>query len=266
MQGMIDAMCRSMVLVPVLLGAVLFTAGCHHSAVAASPPVAAPSRATAGPVQPDPHVGAVFLGDSTTHACAAAVLHSKTGDLILTAAHCLAAIPDSTFVPGFDGGDPGAAARWRVSAVYLDPRWLANHDPLADYAIARVGRSGAGSLEAVTGSGLAVGNAPQPGSVVTVTAYALGSGGPIGCRSTTALGPGGFPSVQCGGLVDGTSGAPWISGPAVVGLIGGLHGGGCDDKVSYSPPFDGGVLKLLTRAEARGPADTQSQTLPDDCT
>ena len=258
-------MCRSAVARSLVMGAVLVATGCGHSGGAAQPSVQPASSVTAGPVQPDPHVGAVFLGSSNTHACAAAVLHSKTGDLILTAAHCLAASPDSTFVPGYDGGDPGPAGRWRVGATYLDSRWLAKHDPLADYAIARVARGDASSLEAVVGGGLALGTAPQPRSVVNVTAYPLGTGGPIGCRSATGVGPDGYPSVQCAGLTSGTSGAPWISGSAVVGLIGGLHGGGCDDKVSYSPPFDSGVMTLLARAEAGGPGDTQPQTYADDC-
>jgi Trypsin-like peptidase domain len=225
----------------------------------------APITATAAPVQPDPDVGAVFLGATDLHTCAAAVLHSRPGNLILTAAHCLAAGPDATFVPGF-AGSAGPAGKWTVNAVYLDPRWLANHNPVADYAIARVGRDGAASLEAVVGPGLALGSAPRPGSVVTVTGYPLGTGGePIGCRSATGVSAAGFPSVRCAGFVDGTSGAPWRSGSAVVGVIGGLHGGGCQDNVSYSPPFDDNVAKLLARAEAGGQGDPVPDAPDGDC-
>ncbi len=64
-----------------------------------------------------------------------------------------------------------------------------------------------------------------------------------------------YPSLLCSGLVDGTSGAPWTVGPTITGLVGGLDGGGCDETVTYSPPFDGEVVALLTRAEAGGPAD-----------
>jgi hypothetical protein len=248
-----------------ILVALLSASGCGHSTVGASTPArqaAAPDAAV--PVQPDPRVGAVFLGSSSTHACAAAVLHSKTGDLIVTAAHCLAADPDATFIPGFTG-DSRLAGRWQIDSVYLDPRWLADRSPLADYAIARVSRGGGDSLEKVVGPGLALGNAPPAGSIVTITAYPFGTGGPVGCSTATAVVPGGYPSLRCAGLVSGTSGAPWRSSSAVVGVIGGLHGGGCDDNIAYSSPFDGAVMKLLARAEAGGPGDSSAQAYQDDC-
>jgi hypothetical protein len=193
------------------------------------------------------------------------VLHSSTGDLIVTAAHCLAGGSDAGFVPGFSGA-AGPAGTWHVTDIYLDPRWLAGQDPRADYAIARVGQDSPGSLEDSVGPGLALGSTPRAGSVVTVTAYPPGAGGsPIGCRSTTATTSGGYPSLRCAGFVDGTSGAPWISGSAVVGVIGGLHGGGCDNDVSYSSPFDGAIHELLTRAEAGGPGDHPPDVFEDDC-
>ena len=65
----------------------------------------------------------------------------------------------------------------------------------------------------------------------------------------------GFPSLPCAGLVDGTSGAPWLADPVIAGLIGGLEGGGCEENVSYSPPFDDEVKRLQARAEAGGPGD-----------
>ena len=132
---------------------------------------------------------------------------------------------------------------------------MTNQDPLADFAILRVSarrRRHASKPRPV--GGLALGAAPKPGTVVTVTGYGLGvGGGPIGCQAATELAPGGFPSLPCGGLVDGTSGAPWTTGSTITGLVGGLDGGGCDENVSYSPPFDDAVVALLARAEAGGP-------------
>ena len=55
----------------------------------------------AAPVDPDPRVGAVFLGGGDLHACTGSVLHSATGNLVLTAAHCMSAGGPATFVPGF---------------------------------------------------------------------------------------------------------------------------------------------------------------------
>ena len=262
---MIGAMSRALACLAVIVVLVAAQA-CGRSTPSAPPIPIPPPAATAAPVDADPHIGAVFLGATALHTCAAAVLHSKTGDLIVTAAHCLADGYDITFVPGFVGAG-GPAGTWTVHAVYLDQRWLAARDPVADYAIARVGRDGAGSIEALAGPGLVLGRAPNAGTAVTITAYPLGSGGgPIGCRGSTAVASGGFPSMRCAGFDDGTSGGPWRNGSTLVGLIGGLHGGGCpDENVSYSPPFDDGVAQLLARAEAGGPADTAPESFDDHC-
>jgi hypothetical protein len=254
----------------VLAVAALLATACGHAASVAPPSPSQPSSqpvttAIAAPVAADPHIGAVFLGATDMHTCAAAVLHSATGDLIVTAAHCLAGGYDATFVPGFSGSG-GPAGSWRVDAVYMDRRWLDAQDPADDYAIARVGHDGGGSLEDAVGPGLALGSAPRAGSVVSVTGYPLGSGGtPIGCRSTTGMTPSGYPLLRCTGFVDGTSGAPWVSEKAVVGVIGGLHGGGCDTDVSYSSPFGAPIHELLRRAEARGPGDAAPEVFEDDC-
>ena len=251
----------------VVAGAAMFPAlaGCGHP----GPPVARPlpplPPPAAAPVDANPLIGAVFVGNTDQHTCTGSVLHSVSGDLILTAAHCLAGGSDATFVPGFSG-DSGPAGTWKIGSVYMDPRWLSATDPIADFAVARVSRGGGGSVEAVIGRGLSLGAAPQKGTLVSVTAYPASFGGtPIGCRGDTATGPRGFPSLPCAGLPAGTSGAPWLSGSSVVGLIGGFHGGGCNDDVSYSPPFDGAVTALLMRAEAGGPGDTGPTTFSDGC-
>lgn len=227
-----------------------------------TPPAA---KMSASPVPPDTRVGALFLGAGDLHTCTAGVLDTKSGDLILTAAHCVAEDIDTTFVAGFsDAADP--ADIWRVEAIYLDPRWVQNQDPLADFAILRVVRDGGGTVEDAAGGGLTIGTAPKPGTEVNVTGYGLGvGGGPIGCTAATELAPGGFPLLPCGGLVDGTSGAPWITGQTITGLIGGLDGGGCDENISYSPPFDDTVPALLARAEDGGPADAAPAVFDDDC-
>ena len=223
------------------------------------------TSATAGPVDADPLVGAVFLGAANLHTCTGSVLDSSTKNLILTAAHCLSSTTPTTFAPGFTQ-QVGTAGRWTVDTIYLDPRWVAKQDPRADFAIARVSRTDGRSVESVVGKGLTVGAAPAAGTIVVVTGYPLSVGGaPIGCRVGTATAPGGFPSLHCVGLVDGTSGAPWRTDTAVVGLIGGFDGGGCDEKVSYSPPFDGRVADLLHRAEAGGPGDTAPEVFENGC-
>jgi hypothetical protein len=217
------------------------------------------------PAKPDPAVGAVFLGGGPLHTCSAAVLDSAAGDLILTAAHCLADGVDATFVAGFENDAP-AEDVWHIDAVYLDSRWVQNQDPRADFAIARVSRDTGGAVQEQTGGGLTLGHAPKPGAVVTVTGYGMGvGGGPVSCTAPIAEETRGFPSLPCLGLVAGVSGAPWIDGSTVTGVVGGLDGGGCDESVSYSPPFDEAVTGLLARAEARGPADNAPTVFDDDC-
>jgi hypothetical protein len=227
--------------------------------------VGSPSQIVAAPVDPDPRVGAIFLGGGDLHACTASVLHSAQGNLVLTAAHCLGASGPTTFVPGF-ARQAAPADVWTVDVIYLDPRWLASKDRHADYAIARVSRPDGGSVEAQVGSALSLGSAPAKGSRVKVVAYPAGVGGmPVGCQASTGISDGGYPELLCAGLADGTSGAPWISGSSVSGLIGGLHGGGCAENLSYSPPFDQHVIELLKRAEAGGPGDVAPPAFNDDC-
>ncbi len=113
---------------------------------------------------------------------------------------------------------------------------------------------------------MTIGTAPTPGTEVTVTGYGLGvGGGPIGCKGATESAPEGFPSLPCGGLIGGTSGSPWTIGSTVIGLVGGLDGGGCDENVSYTPPFDDKIVELMTRAEDSGPADAAPAVFDDDC-
>ncbi|MBB3604548.1 hypothetical protein FHT40_004226 [Mycolicibacterium sp. BK556] len=249
--------------------ATVLAAGCHSSAeppAKAAEPASGHSRtASAQPVAPQPEVGALFLGGTDAHTCTASVVHSSTGDLILTAAHCLADGMPATFVPGFnEKAAPDDV--WTVGAVYLDPRWVGSQDPKADYAFARVSRADGGAVESVAGRALTLGVAPgQPGAV-TVVGYPEGVGGPpLGCDTTAATDADGYPAVRCGGLVDGTSGGPWITGATVVGVIGGRNGGGCQDDVSYSSPFDAATAALLTRAEAGGPGDPAPASFDSEC-
>jgi hypothetical protein len=222
------------------------------------------NRIIAAPVDPDPRVGAVFLSGTDLHACTGSVLHSAGGDLVLTAAHCLGPGDPATFAPGF-ARKTAPADLWSMDVLYLDPRWVANKDPRADYAIARVSRADGGSVEAQVGSALSLGSAPAKGSRVNVVAYPAGVGGmPVGCQATTGTSDGGYPELPCAGLVDGTSGAPWISGSTVTGVIGGLHAGGCAENLSYSSPFDQHITDLLARAEAGGPGDVPPAAALDD--
>jgi hypothetical protein len=210
---------------------------------------------TAQPATPDPRIGAVYIGSN--HLCTGSVLDSPAGDLILTAGHCVPANQRLAFVAGLSG-TTAPEDFWHIDEVYLDPRWLQFQDPLADFAIARVSRDTGGSVEGQVGAGLNLGAAPKPGDQVTLTGYAVGvDSGPLGCRAITAAPVKGFPEADCAHLPDGTSGAPWLVGSTISGLIGGLDGGGCEGQiVNYSPRFDDSIKQLLARAEAGGPGDS----------
>ena len=254
------------------VGIAMVLVACGHQAQSAPPTskleqavTGTTNRVIAASVDPDPRVGAVFLSGSDLHACTGSVLHSAAGNLVLTAAHCLSAGGQLRFVPGF-ASNAAPDDMWSMDALYLDPRWLANKNPLADYAIARVSRAAGGSVEALVGSALTLGTSPARGTQVTVVAYPAGVGGlPIGCHVNTGLSDGGYPELPCAGLADGTSGAPWISGSTVTGVIGGLHGGGCAENLSYSPLFDQHIAQLLARAQAGGPGDAAPQSFDDEC-
>jgi hypothetical protein len=245
----------AMVLAPVLL---LAACGPPAGSVrATSRRVQLAATPVAVPVNPDPRVGPIFLEGDALHICTGSVVHSSTGNLILTAAHCLAAGFTETFVPGFAYAAAPSNV-WTIDAVYLDPLWVASQDPRVDYAFARVSRPGGGSIEAQVGSALLLGRAPARGTQVNVIGYAAGIGGtPIGCQNSTGI-TSGYPSFACVGLVVGTSGAPWIRGSTVTGATGGLQQGGCTPSVSYSAPFTQRTAALLARAEAGG----QSQVPP----
>lgn len=223
-------------------------------------------RVVAGPVDPDPRVGAIFLGGGDLHTCTGSILQSAGSDLMLTAAHCLSGdFKSTTFVPGF-AGNAAPENVWTVGTVYFDPRWLDAQDPHADFAIARLTRPDGGTVDQHLGSGLSLGAAPAPGSRISVMGYPAGVGGtPIGCQASTGVTADGYPSLPCTGLVDGTSGAPWIMGSTVTGLIGGLDAGGCEEKISYSAPLDEHINKLLDRAEAGGPGDTAPAGVDTEC-
>lgn len=237
--------------------------------VAAAVIAAPPAHAT----QTDRSVGALFfpsiagLGPrlGLPHYCSASVVHSSSRDLVLTAAHC---VLDGTgaaieFAPGYhDGTAPYGA--WAVRAIYVDHAWQAQQDPQHDVAVLRVVARGGKHIEDVVGAHR-LGAAPAKGSRVAVSGYVAGSGGsPLTCTRRVGR-THGYPTVHCPGFADGTSGGPWLAGGRVVGVIGGLHQGGCAAGTSYSSRFGAAVRGLLARADRGGPGDRAPLPRGDGC-
>ncbi|MFN2559977.1 MAG: serine protease [Jatrophihabitans sp.] len=233
---------------------------------------AAAAVPTAQTVTSIPSVGPLFfpsllgLGPALglPHTCSASVVHSAGRNLVLTAAHCVFGTGlGFEFAPGFhDGVSPYGV--WTVQRVYVDPAWTASQDPQHDVAVLQVGPRSGQQLEDRTGAAR-LGVAPATGTPVTVDGYVAGSGG----RPITCTGPvyytAGFPSFDCAGYAAGVSGGPWLTGNHVVGVVGGLHQGGCTDSTSYSPAFGADVTALLARAESGAGGDVAPLPGSDGC-
>jgi len=242
----------------------LLLAGCGSTSTASTDSVSHPA-AKAFPGLPQ--VGALFAGpaEGGVHFCTASVVRSPVHNLLVTAAHCLSGTGSNlVFVPGYhDGIAPYGS--WSIGAVYVSSAWLTNRDPQADFAFLTVApqqRSGQviNVEEVVGGNRLVVSQGFHVRA--TVVGYPLGTGGkPITCQNET-YDHGGYPTFNCDGYVDGTSGSPWITAfdPAtrrgdVYGVIGGLHQGGCTPQISYSSYFGSGAEALYNRAIRQGSGD-----------
>ena len=86
-------------------------------------------------------MGALFdAGVAGRHTCTASVVHSTGGDLLLTAAHCVAgAGVGLKFVPGYAGGAAPQGV-WSVTAAFVDAAYAASRDEADDVAVLRVAR------------------------------------------------------------------------------------------------------------------------------
>ncbi len=221
-----------------------------------------------------PTVGALFItGLFPLHICTASVVRSANRSVIVTAAHCIRSGTGEgyEFAPGFhDGKAP--YGMWRVTAAYAAPAWIRHFDTRDDFAFLVVAPRRIDGrlrhLQDVTGAN-ALGHTPKPGTVVTAVGYPLGVGGsPVHCRVPTRR-HGRFSAFSCDGFADGTSGGPWLArragGRRVVGLIGGLHQGGCSPAASYSPPLGRAAHRALYRAAHGRPADRFPAPPGDGC-
>lgn len=278
--GILSAVFREVLVVTV---SVMLLGGCGKSsggsrASAASTVASTPAtRPAASPSNGLPQVGALFSGpaDGSVHFCTASVVHSPGHDLLVTAAHCVAGTGTNlVFVPDYhDGVSPFGS--WSVTAAYVSPRWLANQDPQADLAFLAVAshhQSGqAVNVEDIVGADRLV-TAQGFRVQATVVAYPLGMGGkPITCTNETHE-QDGYPTFECDGYVDGTSGGPWLTNLDPVtqrgdlyGVIGGLHQGGCTPQVSYSPHFSSEAVATYQRAINGGPGDDVASAASDGC-
>lgn len=224
--------------------------------------------ATAFPVGSVPTTGPLYFGSSGFHGCTASVVSSPAENLLITAAHCVSGPGTGmSFVPGsVNGSEP--YGRWTVLAAYVDPRWLHDQDPLRDVAILKVAPEDifgtSVQLQQVTGGNRLIATPAVIGQL-QVPAYEAGVGGqPFDCFAM-AYRTGPYTAFDCDGYVAGTSGAPFIQGSTVLGVIGGLHQGGCFSNTSYSAAFDATTIALLDRAISGAAGDNLPAPGSDGC-
>ena len=184
-------------------------------------------------------VGALFANGS--HFCTASVVHSGAGDLVLTAAHCVK--DGMTFAPGYhDGVAP--LGMWTVTGGAVAGGWTSSADPDLDFAFLTVRQAGnANSLESLTGANV-LGTNRGFDHRITLTGYPDTTDSPVVCEGTTTRSDTYQMRVACPGFPDGTSGGPWVTDGAVIGVIGGYQLGGDTPDVSYSAYFDDDIAKL----------------------
>jgi V8-like Glu-specific endopeptidase len=231
-------------------------------------PAAVPGAKTGVPFNGVAAVGALFTrshGRLGKHFCTASVVHSVAGDLLITAAHCMAGrslrpAGSIEFAPGYHSGR-FPDGRWPVTAVYVDHNWSARHDPNDDVAFLKVTKAGE-RIERRTGAEV-LSVSQKPPMTVRVIGYPDATSRPVKCTNVARAfdrGPLRQLVFDCGSYTDGTSGGPFLlhvsskTGDGdVVGVIGGYQQGGNSPNVSYSPRFGRAVLALYKAAGGSSP-------------
>ena len=211
-----------------------------------------------------PAVGALFqrIRGRLMHFCTASVVRSKHGDVLATAAHCMASrnvqpLGSVVFAPDYhDGVFP--YGRWVVRATFTDRQWQDRRDPDDDVAFLLVGRNGR-QIQKDTGAETLVTGARLP-QQVRVLGYPDAARRPVFCDAPARA----FDKdhlwqmvFNCTDYTNGTSGGPFltdVSGATddgqLIGVIGGYEQGGYTPDVSYSARFGATVAALFRTAQA----------------
>ncbi|WP_055490608.1 serine protease [Streptomyces sp. TP-A0356] len=181
-------------------------------------------------------IGALFSSSGALeggHFCTASVVHSKQGNLIVTAAHCIGS-GTLWFAPGYrDGRAPFGV--WKLSRTYVGDAWSGDQDEDSDVAFAAVEPIGKVQVEDVVGGNKFVTGRETGATAVTVTGYPSSQENPISCINRPTAHSRTQQRIDCPGFTSGTSGSPWVNGYGeVVGILGGHEQGGSTADVSYS--------------------------------
>ncbi|MEU7554298.1 trypsin-like peptidase domain-containing protein [Streptomyces sp. NPDC044571] len=228
-------------------------------------------------VHPFPAVGVLMANGE--HWCTASVVDSPKGNVVATAAHCVApagengapgelahdghAIGELSFAPAFSGGGAGRRPLgvWKVRAVHVDDRWTRWGEDTADFAFLSIepDEDGHSVQQAVGGAA----EAPKPDWTsgyereVTVVGYPESDRNPqnqpVSCTTQTGHDQDdpAMLYMSCAGFWTGTSGSPWIAdrgGPGNPGRLIGVLSGGDTDVDSTAALFDERAKALYEHA------------------
>jgi V8-like Glu-specific endopeptidase len=225
--------------------------------------LAAPSSRAGQAFTGTPPVGALFTtsaGKLNQHFCTAAVIDSPSGDLAITAAHCVSGATDTLdFVPGYNQGSAPYGV-WTVTKVYVDQAWTSSASQNDDFAFLRVSKPGSSvPVENVTGAERLDTNAPASRELVQVIGYPNTANQPVTCQNRLREPMTDQLEFDCDGYTDGTSGGPFLSDVdqasgqgLVIGVIGGYQQGGDVPQVSYSAVLGANAAALYEQAVAGG--------------
>jgi V8-like Glu-specific endopeptidase len=218
------------------------------------------------PVNGTAAVGALFTvanGQLVSHFCTASVVHSRSGNLLITAAHCVFRNKQPprgslAFVPGYHSGKTPRGV-WGITAVYVNKAWQLHRNVDNDVAFLIAGRPGT-HIERHTGAEiLGIGRPPQ---LVRVIGYPDSTNRPVSCLAParTFRGDSRQMVFDCDDFTTGTSGGPFLARVSaktgdgtVIGVIGGWQEGGDTPDVSYSPRFFTNIRDLYDEATSGRP-------------
>lgn len=208
-----------------------------------------------------PRIGPLYYGVAPDqHSCNASVVDSPSRNLIVTAAHCVSGTGKGMkFLAGYDL--LGHYGVWTVTAAYADQDWITRQNPLRDWAILSVApqmyKGRRVNIEDVTGA-FRLGFKSHPGQSILLAGAAAGTTRSVACRFDIRAYHN-YSEFKCGGMGNDMAGAPMLLGPYghrhILGVVGGLHTGGCRDNVTYAAQFGWSMWVTFARAHSGARSD-----------
>jgi len=180
-------------------------------------------------------VGPLFgsAGLDGGHFCTASVVHSKHGNLIVTAAHCLSK-GTLWFAPGYRNGKAPHGV-WKVVKTFVPDTWNGDQDENSDVGFAALESKDGVNLEDIVGGNRFATGRSTGATAVTVTGYPSNEENAITCTNKPTSHSHTQQRIECPDFTGGTSGSPWVNNDGeIVGILGGHEQGGSTSDVSYS--------------------------------